>query len=395
MDSAREAAFMAVWAAYREEAYVSDSLHAWEKSAQPTKKDLKLAWEIAHGTVRMKLALDYAAKQYAERSRLNIKTKERALLHTAMYQHIFMARIPLYAIVNESVAIARKHCHSTFAAFLNALLRKLDKIEFPDIFPKDDTMEALSIRFSYPPFYVKELMQDYGLNAAKSILEIQNRPPQPMARLRDQNQVVPIDTNEIPQLAKRNDLYLQNITPAHLIWQLSEGQNPKTILDLCASPGGKLLALHDRFPNADLSANDISEEKLTRLKENCSKYNLTVSLSCGPGEEFQSGKLYDLVVLDVPCSNTGVLNKRPEARWRLSEKQLQELESTQLRLLEHARHLIAPKGEIWFMTCSILKRENENLIAKACMLFGYTVRKQLVVLPNSEGWEGGYAAALR
>ena len=405
--SAREAAYIAVLAAYREEAYVSDSLELWEKSSLPTRQDLHFAWEIAHGTVRMRGALDYLAKQCRE-GPLMLKIKERALLHTALYQFFFMSRVPLYAIVDETVTLARKQCHSSFANFLNAILRKLDQKELA--LPQGDSIEALSARYSYPPLFVRELLQDYGLEKAKTLLELQNSPPQPMARLRSlhpdnrdivhpQNPLVVRLTQEdrFADLATRSDLYIQNITPPFLIWKLAEGwkeRAPGSILDLCASPGGKLLALHDRFPASHLSANDISEEKLARLNENCSKYHLKASLSCSRGEEYAGSQLYDLVVLDVPCSNSGVLNKRPEARWRLGEEQLQQLEATQLRLLDRARHLIAPGGEIWFMTCSILKRENEALVARACERYGLKVRLQLSLLPNELGWEGGFAAAL-
>jgi 16S rRNA (cytosine967-C5)-methyltransferase len=391
--SPREAAFLAVLKALKEEAFVSDFLNRWEKSSHPSKQDLHLAWEIANGCVRMRLALDYLAKQAAGRSKLSMKAKERALLHTALYQVFYLSRIPLYAIVNETVAIAHRHCHPTFVRFLNAILRQLEKK--PLTTPQGNSLEDLSIRYSYPLFFVQELVKDYGLEVAQEILEIENRPPTPMVRHRSPLlDVRPIDKEQIEALTHSSDQYIQNITQASLIWKLAEGREPSSILDLCASPGGKLLALHDRFPEATLFANDVSEEKLKRLKENCSKYNLQVTISCSRGELFAGKGPYDLVVLDVPCSNSGVLNKRPEARWRLSEEHLQQLAKTQLALLERARQIVAPGGEVWYLTCSLLKRENEEPVARACQLYGFTSRIQLTYLPNLQGWEGGFGSAL-
>src|SRR6187551_1476074 len=99
----REAAYKAVTAAFREEAYVADVLQQWTVNSNPSESDLHLAWEIANGTTRMRLALDHISKQCADR--LNLKLKERTLLYTALYQFFFMSRIPLYAIADETVSL--------------------------------------------------------------------------------------------------------------------------------------------------------------------------------------------------------------------------------------------------------------------------------------------------
>lgn len=406
---AREAAFKAVHLALSQQAFVADFLDEWDRTEHPNGQDLRLAWEIASGTVRMALALEHFAKQCSGRPKLTLKAKERALLYTALYQHAFMTRVPLYAIVDETVALAKRHCHSSFAGFLNAVLRKLSQTALS--LPQGDSIEELSVRFSFPANFVTALISDYDMDACKQILEAENLPPTPMARIRPgaspadylhlihepEPRMATFDNDKIQETARSQDLYLQNATPALLVWKLAEGlkKPPNNTLDLCASPGGKLLALHDLFPQASLTANDVSEEKLRRLKENCSKYGLKAAIHCGKGEEFQAEPgSFDLIVLDVPCSNSGVLNKRPEARWRLSEEQLKQLEETQLRLLKHARNLIAPNGEVWYLTCSILKRENEAIAARACQLYGYRTRTQMTFLPDRHGCEGGFGAAL-
>lgn len=411
---AREAAYQAVLSALSQKTFVADTLGEWEKSTHPSKQDLHLAWEIASGTVRMARALDHLARQCAGLPKLTLKAKERALLYTALYQRAFMSRVPLYAIVDETVALAKRYCHRTFVGFLNAILRKLDRITLT--LPQGDGVNDLSVRTSFPPFFVKELIQDYGLEIARQILQAENMPPSIMARIRpgapgasfdktgfevihDKDPCVLklTESGRLSELTELPDIYLQNVSPAVLVWKLARGwekKSPGSILDLCASPGGKLLALHDLFPEAILSANDVSEEKLRRLKENCAKYGLKASISCEKGEDFAAASLFDLVILDVPCSNSGVLNKRPEARWRLSEEQLLQLQETQLRLLQRASQIVSPGGEVWFLTCSILKRENEEMVARACRLYGFSPREQISLLPNLQGWEGGFGAAL-
>ena len=122
---AREAAYLALLASLRQEQFIMHSLASWQKADRPTVQDFAFAHEIATGTARMALSLDYIAEQLSTSKKLNLKLKERALLRTAIYQYHFMQKVPLYAVVNETIEIAKKYCHQTFVSFLNALLRHL------------------------------------------------------------------------------------------------------------------------------------------------------------------------------------------------------------------------------------------------------------------------------
>lgn len=392
--NAREAAYLAVWHSFKDGRFASDLLSEWQSAADPSARDFNFAQEIAYGTIRMGLALDCLAKQLAARHALPAKLKEKVLLRTALYQFYYMDKVPLYAIADEMVALARKYCHGGFVGYLNALLRNLAKV--PVSLPGGDGVEDLSTRLSYPPFFVKALMEDYGLSQAKVIMEAGNIAPPLMARSRKQPDLVKIiPPEEIASLSQSRDYYIQNITPVHFIANLcSRGFIPRRVLDLCASPGGKLIALHDHFPKARLYANDVTEEKVNRLRENLGKYGIEANLTCGRGEDYPSREMFDLIIIDAPCSNSGVLNKRPEARWRLFQESLSALEKTQLALIQKASALLEPGGEIWYMTCSILKAENEGVAGKACAAFGLRAGFQIAATPNKEGWDGGYACVL-
>ncbi len=408
----REAAYLSLLASVREESFLTDTMIKWKIKMNPSVQDNHLAREIAYGTARMALALDYLATQLTDKKKLTLKLKEKVLLRTAIYQHFYMEKIPLYALVDETVKIGKKHCHESFVKFLNACLRRLSEVELQ--LPKGETVPELSIRYSYPAFYVQELVQNFGLDKAEEIMEVGNKPSPTMFRIRPvakghveeadgidllTGTRVPIailnDTSLIGEIATSSDYYIQNVTPAELIHVFSqECKEPARILDLCSSPGGKLISVHDQFPEAELFANDVSAEKLKPLSENCAKYNVTATLSSCRGEEFPVDQKYDVVILDVPCSNSGVLNKRPEARWRISQKTLEHLEEIQHQLLKHALELVSESGEIWYMTCSILKRENARFIQKMCDQYGLEVRMQEAILPNDMGWDGGFACAL-
>lgn len=410
--SPREIAYLALLKAKKEGAFIADTLELWIQQTEPTPKDAALAREIAYGSCRMGLALDVIGAQCSSSGKLSLKMKERLLLHTALYQYFYLERIPLYAIVNESINIARKHCHAHFAKFLNAALRKLEA--FTPQLPSGSTISELSMRHSYPPYFVEQIINAYGLEKGLDIFEIGNQPSPTMLRMRQaqalnalsaeefsiiedtDNQTARLhDASSIAKIADCPHVYIQNATPTALMALLKKGSpSPKRLLDLCASPGGKLLLAHDLFPSALLHANDISPTKLLRLQQNASKYQLEVAFSCGPGENFQCDHLFDLIILDVPCSNTGVLNKRPEARWRLDEAHMEELASMQLALLGRAKELLSKNGEIWYLTCSILPAENERLIERASEDLHLTPRLMKTILPASTGWDGGFACAL-
>jgi 16S rRNA (cytosine967-C5)-methyltransferase len=395
--TSREIAYLSLLDSLKNSRFISDTLDEWQQQEQPSTADFNLAQEIAYGSARMAKTLDYLATQLSSNKKLNLKLKEKALLRTALYQHFFLDRIPIYALASETLKIAQKYCHPVFGSFVNGILRKLP-CEIP--LPAGDSVEALEIRYSYPPFFIQELIKAYGLPSTKEILAIGNKSGLTMARLRTSQpfqMMVINESTQIDQIAKSPDYYIQNITPMTLMSVLKEHLSfiPGTILDLCASPGGKSILAHDFFPKADLYANDISEEKLKKLSENFKKYGIQAHLSCAKGEELITSDKFDLIILDVPCSNSGVLNRRPEARWRLSEQNLNELEHAQLRLLEKAVSLLAQDGQIWYLTCSILPQENERLIQKACHQFGLKSMTTKAILPNQEGYDGGFAASLK
>lgn len=409
----REAAYIALLASMRNEAFISHSLQKWMHSDSPDKLDFAFAYEIASGSARMASALDYLASKLPANKKISLKVKERALVRTAIYQYCYMEKVPLYAIVNETVELAKKYCHRTFSSYLNALLRRLE--DHLPAFPAGNGPDQLSIRYSYPLYFVEALIADYGKELAEKILIAGNTPPKVMARIRpgftmavsrfkllgpENDPSVPmtiIDKGDsFSGLSEMEEIYIQNITPASLVASLAQRTKPPAIiLDLCASPGGKLLAAHDRFPTAKLFANDVSPEKILRLSQNLVKYKVEADIVCGPGENYPSGRRFDLIILDVPCSNSGVLNKRPEARWRLTAEALENLGLIQLRLLEHAANLLAPDGVIWYLTCSILKGENEELVEQVMKRLGLTVDYSRTMLPNKNGWDGGFCALLR
>lgn len=363
MTDARAAALLALAAWQEMGTFIWDSLEKWKRSEKPASSDLNFAYELACGTMRQMRYLDAVSKPAIQK--FPRKTKERMLLRLALYQRLFTPNIPLYAVVDTSVKLAKKYTNEHFAKFLNAVLRK--ELPIPAL--------SLAEKRSYTDFFVTALIEQYGEETTDRLLDRQNHKP------------------ESSSFTIGDECYIQNITQRMLLEKQAARLEtpPKKIADLCAAPGGKTLLLHKLFPNALLHANDIAAAKITALKENLSRFSNPAVVTNQPGESFSLAEPYDLVLVDAPCSNSGVLYKCPEARWRLEKAEIERLNDTQAALLGRAAAILAPEGKIWYQTCSILKQENEWLALEACKRFGLAFDGEpLLQLPDAIH-EGGFS----
>lgn len=188
--------------------------------------------------------------------------------------------------------------------------------------------------------------------------------------------------------------YVQNETQVKLYFGLisSMENKPVTIIDLCASPGGKVILLHDLFPTAKLFANDVSSSRVQSLKNNLDRCQVVAEISCYDGTVFPEETKYDLVIVDAPCSNSGCLYKCPEARWRLESPEVLMHQEKQIQLLSKAASLVTPRGSVIYSTCSILKEENEEVLKSVPKL---RIKNAISCLPTTYGSEGGFAALLQ
>lgn len=397
MKTPRQASYESVYSWIKEGRFISESLNAWRAQSRPEERDWHLAQEISYGTIRSWRILEDYHQQFS----VKIKNREKALLFIAYYQMHVMVRIPSYALVNETVALAKKLFSLPTSRFFNAHLRKC--LDIPITLPLTDDPIDLAKRFSFPNHFVEELCARYDIETVKQILTCSNRTPITMIRQRtpepplegldridDTSYFIIQKGSFVETIAKNPNYYIQNVTPGALLDHLAKKmrKTPLSILDLCASPGGKSILLHDYYPQAELTVNDISEIKLKKLRENFQRCGVEANVTCFHGELFPDDKKFDLILVDAPCSNSGVLARRPEARWRLdTEGNLQEI---QKNILQHATTLLNPDGELWYMTCSILSEENERLVQEA----GFHAIDPLTILPNEQGFDGGFACRI-
>jgi len=200
---------------------------------------------------------------------------------------------------------------------------------------------------------------------------------------------------------KRQGLFtVQDVTASQPLRTLAP-QPAQTILDLCAAPGTKTTQLAELTgDSAKIVATDIDSRRLEKVKKNTARLGIssveTIAYEQLSQKTAEVGP-FDSILLDVPCSNTGVLAKRPEVRYRIEPGTIKELAKVQARLLETAAAMVKPKGKICYSTCSIQKCENSELVR--CFLRenrGFELESEKLILPSAEtiDCDGGYMAII-
>ncbi len=379
--SAREVAFLALDNYFLHGVFIEEGLNRFKKEL--SSRDFSFAYEVASGVVRRKNALDAIAKKHAA---IPKKRAEKILLRMCLYQALFLDRIPDFAIGDEMVHLAKKYASQTYAKFLNAFMRnQAPKCSLDMVTPHE--------RLSYPEYFIEGMVASYGKEKAMEILELGNAKTPLFVRDRKEMTMLPVEGKSLDEYIQSSRYYIQNPTQFAIYSHLKNALvvPPKRVLDLAASPGGKTILLHDFFPEAAFFANDVSDKKVEQLTANIRKYKVPATVSTGNALDFVSDEPFDLIIVDAPCSNSGCLYKCPEARWRLTQADIAASVELQRKLLEKAISLALPDTVIFYSTCSILPEENEQLVAS---FSGLNKIAEVSVLPNKEGFEGGYGALL-
>jgi len=182
---------------------------------------------------------------------------------------------------------------------------------------------------------------------------------------------------------------------------LLDPQPGEAVLDLCSAPGGKTTYIAQKMANrGQIIATDTSSVRLGRVGENCRRLGVQIvaTLAC---DGRQAGRClrdaqYDRVLVDAPCSNTGVLRRRPDLRWRLAGEEITRLAALQGELLRTAARLTKPGGALVYSTCSLERDENEGVIEKFCARqLGWRVEAVRTTFPPQDQMDGAFAARLR
>jgi 16S rRNA (cytosine967-C5)-methyltransferase len=402
-------------------------LHADEKVHEKCDKagveprDRRLVCTLVLGAVSNRVLLEHYITRYASRPLKSIDPGLRWLLVTALYQLILLDRITDYAVVNEAVTISKYIRKPAWAGFINGILRAYlrDAPKRPRTLP--DNLPS-AIRYSHPAWLVKRWNTSFGEEETEKILAWNNRQPEQYARARNGSEAVAgelgeelvhpapefgtdalriLKTSEVikSRTFEEGKLYLMQPWSMMVARQLPL-ENGWQVLDMCAAPGGKSIALADRA-DIHITAADISEARIPRMKENFVRCRvadkITVLVLDGRNSEKAFGSdFFDAVLIDAPCSNLGVIQRNPEVRWRIRPENITELSALQRELLASAVRVVKPGGYVLYAVCTITPEETEQAVNTVLReIPGLECIGSSRNLPGEGTIDGGFRALIR
>lgn len=351
-------------------------------------RDRRFVFDVVYGIIRKQLTIDYMINHYLTEERYRANDVLRRILRIGIYQILYMDRVPDHAAVNETVNLAKTNPHvCKMASVVNGCLRKLitnkQQVPLPD--PNKDLAERLSIEYSHPRWFIDRWLKVLGLSKTKQLLTFNNEKPSIHLRrkLRDMSrQQFEADVRTICEPASgylnlyyklKNSLLPENIRmiqqglcnvqapSSGWVVALLDVQKGEHIIDICSAPGGKTALISELCGDSGtICACDVKWQRLLNVVETVDrmKLNNVYPLICdGLNPPFTG--LFDKVLLDAPCTGTGVLNRHPEARLIRTAEDIERLTAVQKKLLASASALVGKNGIIVYSTCSIEPEENE------------------------------------
>ena len=355
------------------------------KNLLPDGPDRAFVQDIAYTAIRRWRTLEACLERFVRRGQ---NPEREALLAVGAAQILFMPDVPDYAAVAETVAAAKPLGRGA-AGFVNAVLRNIAR-------NKDDLLGFIAasppaVRESFPDGLYKRWRERFGEEGALALMRWHNEPAETFIAGKD-GSFTPLARGkkvaEEPGYAE--GLFIVQNPGTKSAIDLVAPASGETILDLCAAPGGKTAQMAWR--GAAVTACEINAARRVLLEENVKRLGLDVEIASGPAAA--SRKEWDKVLVDAPCSNTGVLRSRPEARWSWSAKKLDRLVSTQAEILDLAASLVKPGGLLVYSTCSNEPEENaEQSRAFLARHSGFSPAGEKENIPHVSGTDGAYAAA--
>ncbi len=416
------------------------------------------ATDLVYGTLRNLTALDTVIAQFSGRQTSRIAPPLLSILRIGVYELAYSPATPVYSIVNEAVSNVEKTGGRKQPGFVNAVLRQVTRhivdrqmalaqanprqtlIQTPqtgcqfdtDFLPDPATSlpDYLSTCFSLPRWLVGEWLDQFGPEQTRAICFACNRRPSLYLRVNplrttarelldrfehagvhaelvvggdavrrypDMVRIVgPQAVTQLPGFAE-GLFTVQDLSASQAV-RVLDPQPGWSVLDLCSAPGTKTTQLAEATrDSARIIATDINPERLDRVQENIARLGLK-SVTILPYAQLEQGQAasFDAILLDAPCSNTGVLARRVEARFRVRRKTVLEIAATQKALLAKAAGLVKPGGRICYSTCSIQHQENQDVREFLTQSRQFELTREELILPSAESFDhdGAYVALL-
>ena len=397
MANARKIAVDALLRVNRDNAYSNIALNELLNKANPEISDRALATALFYGVLDTKITLDYILKRLTGKHVSKIKPYTLEALRVGLYQLIFTDNIPPSAAVNESVKLVKKSKESYNSGFCNAVLRNY--LRNPVKLPTDNSVFALSVRYSCPEWIITELISDYDLDTVIDYLEQSVMSPPLILRvntLKNSAEELSITLKEngkentvIGKTAvhiteggfntekfapfKNGLFFVQDLSSQKCAETLSPKRDER-VLDMCAAPGGKSFSMALLMENkGEVVSCDIHPHRVDLIKNGSERLG---------------------ILCDVPCSGLGIIRRKPDIKYK-KDTDFSELEEIQLKILNNAVNYLKENGRIVYSTCTVRKKENEEIVNKFLENHkDFTLKEIKTYMPTKNGGDGFFTALL-
>ncbi len=390
--------------------YADSLVNRWQREEELSNEDRNLLNALVLGVIRNQSLLDHFIAHLRDGK---CDMELRNVLRVGIFQILFMG-VADHAAVNETVESTRKGLRGLVNAILRRTLREKE-----ELLAQIETL-PLKVRFSHPKWLCNRWLETFTEEQVTALMQWNQAPSTLAFRI---NPLVPeaydivTSSPSVEQLEGHPEfytskklpksdwmengyIYIQDPATQHAV-NLLAPKAGETILDACAAPGGKSTQIAAAMTNkGTLICTDSNEKRIPRLLENLDNLNVKIAETevfdwLDPAPEKWHGH-FDGILLDVPCSNTGVLRKRIDARWRLTPENFEQLRELQLRILENAVPCVKPGGRIVYSTCSIDHEENSTLVQAFLKMHPeFQLTEDQQIYPFEHQTDGAYAAVIK
>lgn len=420
MANQRKVALYALLAVGEDYGYSNLVLQKALSKADVEKHDKPFITALFYGVLDRIITLDYVISRFITKPIEKIAPITLFSLRLAVYQILYMEKVPDSAAVNESVKLVKFSKEKYNASFVNAVLRNFlrNGIKIPD----DNSVDSLKIRYSCPEWIIKSLIDDYGLQNTVSILAHYLTVPNITVRinspkvsdndfvLRLKENSIEVSLLDIPHSAVLNGgvdvkslneyneglFYVQDL-PSQIAVSKLDIKDGESVLDLCAAPGGKSFLAAQSGYNSHITSCDYLESRVNLVTNGAKRLGLN-NIDCIVRDSRVFDKklgLFDCVICDVPCSGLGVIRRKPEIKYK-TDLDFKELEKTQAVILENGLKYLKKGGRLLYSTCTLRRAENE-IIVRACLdkQNNFKLEYEHTFLPDIDKTDGFYFAIIK
>lgn len=377
----------------RTDSYLDKLIDAELRSNEFNDFDKALLTEIVHGVLRWQSKLDWVLNGFFHGNFSKAEVNVRNTLRAALYQILFLDKVPDHAAVNEAVEFIKRIRGEKAGGLVNAVLRNIirnkEGIHYPDV--QNDAALYLSTMYSYPLWMVRRWMNRFGFYETEKLLEAQNQKPGLTLRINtlktsvddfmkmfdlhkisyERSAFLPmfLRTTNLTNISQteifRRGFFTVQDESAGIAATLLDVKPGERVIDLCSAPGGKTTFFGEMMKNqGEIIAVDKYQTRLNLVKTACERLGITnVEYVAADGALF-SAEPADKVLVDAPCSGLGVLAKKPDIKIKREFRDIVEVGKSQVDLLENASQLVKTGGAIVYSTCTIEPEENFDLVKK-------------------------------